>query len=86
MNWTTAQLNATKRGHQTEHALQSSCVRWFRNRYPRYAWLLSAIPKGADLGGKTPIARAKNWQRVPTSTFAGYTRIAWGEPCYGRMC
>ncbi len=64
MNWTTAQLNATKRGHQTEHALQASCVRWFRNRYPRYAWLLFAIPNGADLGGKTPIARAKNWQKL----------------------
>ena len=64
MSWTSTQYNAAKAGHQTEHALQASCVRWFRNRYPRFGRLLFAIPNGADLGGKTPIARAKNWQKL----------------------
>lgn len=64
MNWTTAQLNAAKRGHQTEHDMQVHCVRWFRQKYPRFALLLVAIPNGAKLGGDTPIARAKNWQKL----------------------
>lgn len=62
--WTTAQINAAKYGHETEHDMQVRCVRWFRNKYPRFERLLFAIPNGADLGGNTPIARAKNWQRL----------------------
>lgn len=61
--WTSAQYNAAT-GQISEHALQASCVRWFRNHYPRFSRLLFAIPNGADLGGKDRIARAKNWQKL----------------------
>lgn len=29
-----------------EHALQSACVNWFRLQYPKYRYLLFAIPNG----------------------------------------
>lgn len=58
--WTSAQLN----GHISEHELQASCVRWFRNKYRHLAEHLFAIPNGAVLRGGDRIQRAKQWQRL----------------------
>ena len=38
---------------QTEHNLQSNCVKWFRIQYPKFQKLLFAIPNGAVLHGTT---------------------------------
>lgn len=62
--WTGQQYRAHVNGYQSEHDLQAGCVRWFRNHYPRFARLMFAIPNGADLGGDTPVKRAKNWQKL----------------------
>ena len=61
---TLAQYKAKARTTISEHDLQVSCVRWFRYHYPRHARLLFAIPNGANLGGSSPIARAKNWRKL----------------------
>lgn len=44
----------------SEHDLQTSCVKWFRLKYPKYRLLLFAVPNGAMLHGNR-LQRVKQW-------------------------
>lgn len=45
---------------QNEHSLQSSCVKWFKYKYPSLKYLLFAVPNGAFLHGNK-MQRIRRW-------------------------